>query len=128
MATVINRNTLEILRSVNTPDYPLADYIINPFNLDVVAAIPRKYRKLVANTNPNDTEVSMVVEMDAGEKVSVDGAEKVLEWDSKEANIERDEFKAVVAAIVKTVNLRLPSNKITAAEMKAAIREELEKQ
>jgi len=30
MADVINRTTFQYLRSVNTPDYPVRDWIINP--------------------------------------------------------------------------------------------------
>ena len=31
MATVVNRETLEVKFSVNTPDYDLAEWIVNPF-------------------------------------------------------------------------------------------------
>lgn len=39
MADVLNRTTRELLRSVNTPDYPAADWIANP-DLSAVAGLP----------------------------------------------------------------------------------------
>ncbi len=65
MANVINRTTLEYLESVNTPDYPVEDWIINP-DLSGVAEVPRKYWKIVGDD---------VVEMDSGEKALVDASE-----------------------------------------------------
>jgi len=38
MADVINRTTFQYLRSVNTPDYPVADWIINPTAAEIRSA------------------------------------------------------------------------------------------
>ncbi len=65
MADVINRTTLELRLSVNTPDFPKAAWIHNP-NLAPVRSVPKKYWKI-----RNDD----VVEMGAGEKAAVDAAE-----------------------------------------------------
>lgn len=36
MANVLNRTTKQYLRSVNTPDYPVVDWIVNPDLADVI--------------------------------------------------------------------------------------------
>lgn len=64
MADVVNRTTVQYLRSVNTPDYPTGSWIINP-DLSALASVPEKYWKVVGDT---------VVEMTAGEKAAVDAA------------------------------------------------------
>ena len=48
MADVLNRVTKQFLRSVNTPDYPAEDWIINP-DLTEVAAVPWRYWKIVGD-------------------------------------------------------------------------------
>lgn len=62
MADVLNRLTKQFLRSVNTPDYPESDWLINP-DLSRVAGIPWRYWKIVGDS---------VVEMTAEEKEIVD--------------------------------------------------------
>lgn len=42
MASVLNRTTKEFRGSVNTPDFPVADWIINP-DLSAVTGQPNKY-------------------------------------------------------------------------------------
>lgn len=59
MATVINRNTLEILSSANTPDYDPATWLINP----ALPECDRKYWKVVGDS---------LVEMADNEKIEVD--------------------------------------------------------
>ncbi len=68
MADVVNKTTLQHLRSVNTPDFPTADWLINP-DLSAVAAVPNKYWKIVAGS---------VVEMTQAEKDAVDAAAEVV--------------------------------------------------
>ncbi len=67
MADVINRTTLEFLKSQHTPDFPVADWIINP-DLSALSGVPAKYWKIVADT---------VVEMTQTEKDAVDAAAAV---------------------------------------------------
>ena len=49
MATVLNRTTFELRKSVNTPDFPVAEWVINP-DLTAVSAQPVRYWKIVGNT------------------------------------------------------------------------------
>lgn len=62
MADVVNRITKEFILSVNTPDYPVEDWIINP-DLTAVEGIPQKYWKIIGDT---------IVEMNQSEKDAVD--------------------------------------------------------
>lgn len=64
MANVLNRNTGDYLISVNTPDFPETDWIINP-DLSQVASVPSLYWKITGD------EVS---EMSPSEKAAVDAA------------------------------------------------------
>ncbi len=59
--------THRVVRSANTPDYPTADWLINPAGIAALdaAEVPTKYWDVVA---------SDVEEMDAGEKAAVDAA------------------------------------------------------
>lgn len=68
MANVINRLTLEYLRSVNTPDYPEEEWIINP-DLTGVEGVPKKYWKIDADS---------VVSMSQEEKDAYDLANPVV--------------------------------------------------
>lgn len=62
MASVVNKNTLQYLKSVHTPDYDTADWLINP-DLSTVDGVPRQYWKIVNEE---------VVEMTTAEKDAVD--------------------------------------------------------
>ena len=62
MSDVVNRITCEHLKSVNTPDYPIEDWVINP-DLSSLSDIPTKYWKC---------EGDLVLEMTQGEKDVVD--------------------------------------------------------
>lgn len=62
MSTVLNKVTMELLASVNTPDYPPESFIINP-DLKAVAGIEPKYWKI---------DKGQVVPMDTAEKTAVD--------------------------------------------------------
>ena len=64
MANVINRTTLEQKFSVNTPDYPVDIWIINP-DMSNVVGVPKKYWKI---------EGDLVLEMNQAEKDAVDAA------------------------------------------------------
>lgn len=65
MADVLNRSTMTFIKSVNTPDYDPAEWLINP-DLSAVAGVPVKYWKIDANDN--------VVEMTQAEKDAVDSS------------------------------------------------------
>lgn len=88
MANVVNRTAVPVvvLYSVNTPDYPVSEWIINP-DLTILETVPLKYIKVVGD---------LLVEMTAAEKAVVDAAElvaykaqKVIEvCNAREARIE----------------------------------------
>jgi hypothetical protein len=69
MANVVNRTAVPVvvLYSVNTPDYPETEWIINP-DLTALASVPQKYWKVSGD---------LVIEMTAAEKAVVDAAELV---------------------------------------------------
>jgi len=64
MANVVNKATSEYRKSVNTPDYPAAEWLIDP-DVSALAAVPQKYWKV---------SEGKVVEMSAAEKTAVDAA------------------------------------------------------
>jgi len=116
MATVVNRATAQPIYSVSTPDYSVDDYIINP-DLSLLANIDKKYWKVSGD---------LVLEMSAQEKSAVDSAEIESTRDRVESNTSKEELKYILAALVKVINVRVPGNPITAAELKTAIRAEIE--
>ena len=65
MATVLHRVSYQLRRSVNTPEFCAAEWIINP-DLSAVEHVPRKYWKI---------EGDEVREMDPDEKAAIDTAE-----------------------------------------------------
>lgn len=65
MADVLHRSTLEYRKSVNTPDFSPADWIINP-DLSAIKGVARKYWRI---------DGDRVVEMTAQEKAAADRAE-----------------------------------------------------
>jgi len=69
MSNAVEKITLIPSYSVNTPDYPTIDYLINPAGLPALDAVPVpiKYRKLISG----DTDVG---EMTQGEKDAYDAA------------------------------------------------------
>ena len=64
MSDVINRTTLQQLSSVNSPDYPSAEWIHNP-DLSAVSGVAKMYWKIVGDD---------VLEMTQAEKDAVDAA------------------------------------------------------
>lgn len=108
MADVINRTTLEQRFSVNTPDFPTSDWIINP-DLSGVSGVPQKYWKVVGDT---------VVEMDAAEKAVVDAAllpqakeAKIAEIDTRTAELIDQGFEWPPASgIIHSFSLEAQAN------------------
>lgn len=62
MANVLNKTTMELLYSVNTPDYSPSEWVINP-DPTLLATVPLKYLKVVGEG---------IVEMTQDEKNVVD--------------------------------------------------------
>jgi hypothetical protein len=62
MSDVVHRVSKQLLRSVNTPDYPAAEWLINP-DLTLLETVPLQYLKVTGDT---------LAEMTAEEKLAVD--------------------------------------------------------
>lgn len=115
MSNVINKTTLQYLESVNTPDYPETDWIINP-DMSDVDGVPRKYWKLVNN---------VPTEMTQAEKDAV-GAQELQDKKDSIQELGDAGLKEVMTALIKVINIRLPSKqKITKKEFINAIKEEI---
>lgn len=89
MANVLNRNTLEFLRSVNTPDYDPEDWIINP-DISNVENVPHRYWKLEGETPVKMSEAekqavddTIVENMITSKRVSVGDTFEVLFADDR---------------------------------------------
>lgn len=116
MANVINRTTKEFRFYVNTPDYSGVDWVINP-DLSAVDGQPIKYWKIVGD------EISL---MSVAEQAAVDADELQKNKLSLESESNAGILKAVIAALVNIINIRLPAGqKITRAEVIDAIRGQL---
>lgn len=70
MANVLNKTTLEFRRSVNTPDYDEADWLINP-DLTQVADLDSRYWVLETH-NVDGDEIHAVVPMTEEQRAEVD--------------------------------------------------------
>lgn len=90
MATVLNRNTLTLLSSVHTPNYPTEDWIVNP-DLSAVVSVPTRYWKIVG-----DVVSEMIqVEKDVVDAAGLDAlkASRYVEIDTKTASLIRVGFE-----------------------------------
>lgn len=114
MASVLNKTTLQYIESVNTPDYPTSDWIVNP-DMSNVEGVPLKYWKL---------DGTDVVEMSQAEKEAVDAAGLQSRKDT--ANNYSVDTKIAITALVKVLNTRLSQNPITKAEMVQALKDEIQ--
>ena len=118
MANWLHRTTLSYLGSTSPNSLPedISNYIEAP-DLSAVVGVAKKYWKVVGD---------IVSEMTQPEKAVVDAAELLAAQDALEAESLQGIIKAIIAALIKTINIRLPAGqKITAAEVKTAIRGEL---
>lgn len=92
MANVLNRTTREYLPSVNTPEYPVEDWIINP-DMSATIGFPSKYWVITGD------EVTV---MNQAQRDAVDAAEVAARRDSIVARLdqaealERAELKATL--------------------------------
>ena len=101
MADVINRTTLELLKSVNAPDYPVAAWlVIDRAISDTIELVPVHYRKIVS-------EVPQ--EMTQAEKDAVDVAREASRKSLKKQS-SRDDFAATTyaQAILQVLSDELP--------------------
>lgn len=89
MADVVNRTTKVWLKSVNTPDFPETEWIINP-DLSALANVPPKYWKIQGD---------LILEMSETEKMEVDDQEleevkvkKIAEIDARTSELIKQGF------------------------------------
>lgn len=114
MASVLNRTTKEYLPSVNTPDYPTVDWIINP-DVSALAGVPTKYWNISGDT---------VTEMTQPEKDAVDAAEQA-NFIAQARQALKDNYnqsivsdKAIVLMLLDEINIL----RAALAEIKAEIK------
>lgn len=98
MANVLNRLTRELRRSANTPDYPLADWIVNP-DLAAVEGLDPRYWRIVGDA---------VLAMARAERDAVDAAELAarVEAERASARVEVDGrvLKALAGIMLDEIN------------------------
>ena len=124
MANVLHRTTKQYLKSVNTPDYPVADWIVNP-DLSAVTGFDSKYW-LISGDN--------VTLMDQSARDAVDVAEAQAAIDNERATQKnRIDNEKVLTAIAKVmmdeINILRAEHSLTArtlAQVKTAIKSEVD--
>ncbi len=91
MASVLNRTTKEFRASANTPDFPTADWIINP-DLTAVAGQPIKYWIITGD---------VVTLASVGEQATIDAAEAAaIATAEKDAAKTQVDVERVVRALI----------------------------
>ena len=96
MSDVLHRTTAELRRSVHTPEYAPAEWIINPRDPEALALIPQRYRVIVGD----DWR-----EMDQGEKDAADAAiaaaRRAAQKESAKTEIDTLDAIAAVAELTR---------------------------
>jgi len=97
MANVLNRTSKQYLKSVNTPDFPVSDWIVDP-DLSAVNSFPNKYWVISGDV------VSL---MDQAARSAVDAAELEAQITAEKTE-EKDEFdtKRVLKAFAEPASVR----------------------
>lgn len=126
MANVFNKTTNRYYRSVHTPDYPEADYLINPDVSALEGSVPERYWKFDG--------VDAVVEMTQAEKDAYDAA-RLAERRAKLQAAAEQEFNsnpvtlAIMKMFFKEINkLRVKNGdpEYTVQQFNTALQNELE--
>lgn len=96
MASVLNRTTREYRRSVNTPDYPIQDWIIDP-DLSAVQGVQSIYWVITGDE---------VMEMSQAEKDAVDAQELADLYDKLADTLEQSDSydRAIALTLLDGVN------------------------
>lgn len=97
MASVLNRTTKVYLDSANTPDYPSAEWIINP-DISAVAGWSTGYWRIVGDI------VSLLTQ---AERDAVDAAEREAQRDAAAQQLQQieDLFRAFMLTVLDELNL-----------------------
>lgn len=98
MADVVNRTTNEYRRSVNTSDFDVADWIINP-DLSSVVGVPNRYWVITGD---------VVSEMTQGQKDALDAATLSDSRDSTANHLNEleDVLRAFALAVLDELNAK----------------------
>ena len=121
MATVLSRTTpARLLHSVNTPDYDVADWIINP-DMGAVAGQPSKYWIITGD---------VVTLMDAAAQAAVDSTEQDAARDDVADELDQTEeilraFALVVLDEINVLRALHVETPRTIAQLKNAVRSKL---
>jgi len=96
VASVLNRTTREYRRSVNTPEYPVQDWIIDP-DLSAVTGVPSRYWVITGD---------VVTEMDQAAKDAVDAQELADLYDKLADTLEQSDSydRAIALTLLDGVN------------------------
>lgn len=97
MADVLNRTTKQHIQSANTPDYPVAEWIINP-DLSAVAGFPSQYWIITGD---------VVTLMDQAQRDAVDLAALEATRDTTAGRMDavEDVIRALALAVLDELNL-----------------------
>lgn len=120
MANVIHRTTLQYLESVNTPEYPEADWKHNP-DLSAVVDVERRYWKAPADWDAPDAGP---VEMTPAEKTAQDIADLEASRDAAAEQLDQLENiqRAFMLAVLEEFNRHADvHNAITSAFDEATV-------
>lgn len=107
MANVLNRVSKQFLLSVNTPDYPSSDWIINP-DFSAVAGYPDKYWTISGDN---------ILLMSDIERAAVDAAEVAAADADKAAKLAAD----VTDALTESAKTESPVKSATIEERVRAL-------
>lgn len=91
MADAVNRTTKVYVQSINTPDYPIGEWIINP-DLSGVVGVPNRYWVITGD---------VITEMSQGEKDALDAAALEAARDSIAAEV--DQLEGIMRAALQTI-------------------------
>lgn len=124
MASVLNRTTKDYRPSVNTPDFDVADWIINP-DLTAVVGEPRKYWIITGDVVTLASPAEQTV-IDADIAVARDLAGKESEKEEYDA---KRVLRAIVELLIDELNVLrtiegLPDR--TIAQTRSAIRNKID--
>jgi len=133
MAHVFNRTTGQFLQSVNTPDFDVVDWVLNP-DLTATVGQPVKYWFITGGTNPEGQEELGVV--DAGSQIIIDAAiadaRSASQKDSAKSSVDIERVvRALVDLLPSEFNIlrtlhTLPDR--TAAQVNAALKANIDAQ
>jgi len=99
MADVFNRTTGEFIPSAHTPNFPVADWVINP-DLTAVLGQPVRYWFITGTTNPEGQEELGVV--DAATQTSIDDALAATKLAAEKAGAKTQvDVERVVRALIE---------------------------